>query len=111
QQTRPADVAWVEQQHTKHQQLPTNKLILVSLSGFTEQAQDLATKLGIDYYTPKQAGVLDWTKVVGRSGLFIARYDFTPIAHWLTLTTPSGRSERIEAGRDTFLRTEHPEET
>ena len=36
---RKADVSWVEQMIQKHQGLPTNKLILVSWSGFTEGAR------------------------------------------------------------------------
>ena len=35
----PADVTWVEQQQKKHERLPTNKLYLVSWSGFTQGAE------------------------------------------------------------------------
>lgn len=36
--SRPASITWVEQQLRKHQNLATNRLILVSLSGFSAQA-------------------------------------------------------------------------
>jgi len=35
---RPAPVTWVEQQIAKHNSLPTNRLVLVSKSGFTKTA-------------------------------------------------------------------------
>jgi hypothetical protein len=39
---RPADVKWVEQLISKHQQLPTDKLVLVSEHGYSKQARRLA---------------------------------------------------------------------
>ena len=36
--SRPADLPWVQEMLGKHQDLPTNRLILVSKSGFTKQA-------------------------------------------------------------------------
>jgi hypothetical protein len=39
---RPADVGWVEKTRAKHEHLETNQLVLVSESGFTPQALDLA---------------------------------------------------------------------
>jgi hypothetical protein len=45
---RPADVTWVEQMKAKHERLPTNVLILVSRSGFTEEAQTVAQRYGIE---------------------------------------------------------------
>lgn len=46
---RPADISWVEEMISKHNSLPTDKLILVSSSGFTKAAQDKAMKF---YATP-----------------------------------------------------------
>jgi len=37
--TRRADVPWVEKMIQKHQRLPTNKLVLISKSGFTKPAK------------------------------------------------------------------------
>jgi hypothetical protein len=43
---RPADTPWVEGMISKHNSLPTDKLILVSSSGFTNPAQEKAVALG-----------------------------------------------------------------
>ncbi len=43
---RPADTPWVEEMISKHNSLPTDKLILVSSSGFTKPAQEKAVVLG-----------------------------------------------------------------
>lgn len=50
--TRPQTVSWVEEMHAKHQKLPTNLLILVSSSGFTPKARQLADKYGIELLQP-----------------------------------------------------------
>lgn len=49
QQPNPISVEWVEQMIAKHKNLPTDKVILVSETGFTEQAHDLAIK---EYMVP-----------------------------------------------------------
>jgi hypothetical protein len=41
---RPADITWVEQQQKKHERLATNKLVLVSWSGFTGTAVEQAKR-------------------------------------------------------------------
>ncbi|MGO9099698.1 MAG: hypothetical protein ACLP9Y_09765 [Mycobacterium sp.] len=43
-QPDPVDVGWVEEMIGKHANLPTDKVILVSETGFTPQARDLALK-------------------------------------------------------------------
>ena len=43
---RPADISWVEEMISKHNSLPTDKLILVSSSGFTKPAREKALTLG-----------------------------------------------------------------
>jgi hypothetical protein len=50
---RPADVGWVEQMHGKHSSLPTNTLVLVSNSGFTEAAEEKARNYGFEVLMPK----------------------------------------------------------
>ncbi len=62
---RPQDVEWVEQAHTKHKHL-TDKLVLVSQSGFTPQAKNLAKTLGIETLTLAGAEKVDWTQIVGK---------------------------------------------
>ena len=53
-QSRPADVTWVEQMKLKHEHLETSRLVLVSLRGFTEQAASLASRLGVATYTRRR---------------------------------------------------------
>jgi hypothetical protein len=64
--SRPATVEWVEQMIGKHSSLPTDKLILVSRSGFTEAALSKARTGGAEALSFQQAESVDWTKVVHR---------------------------------------------
>jgi len=64
--SRPATVEWVEQQHGKHATLPTNKLILVSRSGFTQNALDKARSHNIETLSIADAVAVEWTTVVHR---------------------------------------------
>jgi hypothetical protein len=57
---RPANVTWVEQMHAKHENLETDKLVLVSLKGFARSALKLATSYRISTYTPGQACTASW---------------------------------------------------
>ena len=41
---RPVDVTWVQRQIARHEYLPTNKLLLVSRSGFSKNAEIAAGK-------------------------------------------------------------------
>jgi hypothetical protein len=62
---RKADITWVEEMHGKHQTLPTDHLILVSNSGFTETAITKAGSYGIETVTPggeSDAKVLEMAK-------------------------------------------------
>ncbi|WP_433683373.1 restriction endonuclease [Nocardia sp. CA-119907] len=54
-QSKPASVEWVEDMVGKHKNLPTDKVILISESGFTEQARDLAIK---EYMVPISPEIL-----------------------------------------------------
>ncbi len=62
--SRPATIEWVEQMIEKHNSLPTNKLILVSRTGFTQTAKAKADRHGVETYTLEEAGHVDWTKLV-----------------------------------------------
>jgi len=62
--SRPATVEWVEQMWGKHHSLTTDKLILVSKSGFTRPALAKAKWLGIGIYTLAEAEKLDWQSVI-----------------------------------------------
>jgi hypothetical protein len=52
---RPATIEWVEQQINKHRHLPTNRLVLVSKSGFSRNARTRVAVEGgwVDAVTPQ----------------------------------------------------------
>lgn len=58
--TRPADTPWVEKMRAKHDNLPTDKLILVSESGFYEPARRKAEFYGIEVLSLEDANEADW---------------------------------------------------
>jgi len=58
--SRSADVKWIEEMSRKHESLGTNKLILVSKSGFTKSAKIKASKQNIEIYTLEDAEKIDW---------------------------------------------------
>lgn len=60
---RKADTPWVESMYSKHFSLPTNKLILVSESGFYTPALRKAEFFGIEAVTIETALATDWQLV------------------------------------------------
>lgn len=62
---RKATVEWVDQMKSKHDALPTSKLILFSNAGFSKRAQEKAKGLGIDCYSMRDGSDVDWTRVIG----------------------------------------------
>jgi Restriction endonuclease len=63
---RPADVTWVEQMVGKHRNLPTDKLVLVSDSGFTSSARATAEAEGTVPIAPEDLAGDPEGRVVGR---------------------------------------------
>ncbi len=61
---RPATVEWIRESIGKHATLPTNKLVLVSSSGFTKEAKQKAEQNSIDALTLDEAEELEWSKTV-----------------------------------------------
>jgi hypothetical protein len=51
---RKQDVGWVEEMHTKHSRLPTSRLILVSSSGFSRYALQVARTYNIETIVPEE---------------------------------------------------------
>ena len=77
---RPEDVTWIEQEHAKHSRLPTSLLVLVSSSGFTDQARVVARLHGIQLVVPGQLEDDENAarEVVGKLGsLWAKRSDLT----------------------------------
>lgn len=63
--SRKATVEWVEQMAAKHSSLPTSKLILLSLSGFSSGAQEKGRALGLDLVSFEDGDDTDWRELLG----------------------------------------------
>ena len=100
---RPADVEWVEQMLKKHESLPTNRLVLVSESGFTERALTVANAGAASALSIAEAEVLDWTQIVAKeSSLEYQRFDFDPRAAY-AIVVSEGVERRVPLEPATML--------
>lgn len=78
-QSRRAGLPWLNEMWSKHKNLPTDKLVLVSKSGFARTAIDEGKMLGIELMNLDEAIVADWTLIVNKlQEVFLARCYFTP---------------------------------
>lgn len=94
---RRADVTWIEGMWAKHQKLPTNKLILVSKSGFTKPAIREAELKGIEVLSISKAQSTDWTSIVkNEKDLFFIRVDTSPRSCELVLLSGDGGETRTK---------------
>jgi len=62
--SRKADVEWIEQMWAKHQDLPTDRLILVACAGYTRSARLKATAHTIEVVDVSDAILADWSKII-----------------------------------------------
>ena len=89
---RPVSVEWVEQMCCKHRDLPTQKLVLISKSGYTPAAHAKALALGAEPLSLEIARQVDWAKYVNRhSKLFLAAVDAVTV---VVPTSPTYTSDR-----------------
>lgn len=63
-QKRPATSTWIEGIAKKHEDLPINKTIVVSLSGFYKPALIKSYAYKIDAYSLRDATSLDWKSII-----------------------------------------------
>ena len=76
---KPQDVTWVEQAVTKHKHLGVGATVLVSSTGFTKEARDLAEHYGIKLMSMTEALDEDWTEFTqGLKTLYWATFKLTP---------------------------------
>lgn len=70
--SRAADTPWVEKMRAKHDNLPTDKLILVSERGFSGPAMRKAEFYGIETLTIEEACEADWPLITAleETGVF-----------------------------------------
>ncbi len=67
---RPADVGRVDAMKAKHERLPTRALILVSRSGFTSEAQEVARRYGIEALALEESNTQIFRVCWGQQALF-----------------------------------------
>jgi len=74
--SRPASIEWVQQMRGKHEHR-TDKLVLVSRSGFTRGGLEEAEKYGIEVMDLGEAYETDWNVVVNKlEQLFVGQFSF-----------------------------------
>lgn len=85
---RPAPLPWVQEQLTKHDRLPTNRLVLVSKSGFTKQAlaEVAAAGLWVEAIEPR---VLEVDGEAVSISLFIETIQLKPLTFKLAVIDPA----------------------
>jgi hypothetical protein len=104
---RVANVEWVEQMKSKHESLPTDKLILVSQSGFTEAARTKAKSCGIETMTMGQATRADWNLLVGKTPTIqIEKWGIEPAGCIAILEQSDDQINKLELDLDQDLYTE-----
>jgi len=93
---RVASVEWVEQMAAKHETLPTDKLILVSQSGFSEAARRKAGTLGIETMTLGQAVRADWNALVGIPAIIVRKWTTEPTACFAIFMQEDNQTNTLE---------------
>ena len=74
--SRAADVGWIQEMRGKHEHR-TDKLILVSRTGFTKPALYEAQKFGIETMHLQEAIEADWAGIVSKlKEVFLGRFNF-----------------------------------
>lgn len=104
---RPADTPWIEKMRAKHENLPTDKLILVSESGFSAPAKKKAEFYGIETLTIDEACEADWPLIADMegSGIFeVTTLNFDIAAIY---QLASGEIEQIAIPRQAFFPGSH----
>lgn len=88
--SKPISVEWVEQMIGKHKNLPTDKVILVSESGFTAQAYELAIAENMVPISPEMLGEGDPTFRIVNSvrSLWPKQVDLTPESYRVWVEVP-----------------------
>lgn len=87
--SRPATVEWVNEMKGKHEDLPLDKLVLVSKSGFTTNAREKALAHGFEVLTLSDAEDANWVAYITTlAHLRFAGFTFTIETFKLCLTSP-----------------------
>ncbi len=96
--SRAADVGWVQEMRGKHEHR-TDKLILVSRTGFTKNALNEAEKFGIETMDLQEAIESDWAgKVSKLKEVFLGRFNVNIVKCRAVLAEEYGHPEEPEVG-------------
>lgn len=102
---RTPDIGWVEKMIGKHENLPTDKCVLVSKNGFTEGAISRALSAGYPTLSIEEAKSTNWANYLGQlplGDLLVARYELQVKGGEIDLKE-KGKG-RIELDAETVLR-------
>jgi Restriction endonuclease len=108
---RKASVEWVERMQGKHQNLPTDKLVLVSLSGFYKTAIKKAKFHGIETISIGEAVKVDWTKIVGKTEHLYFEYYENTARYCVVMKSENDQTEEWAPPNDQVVNSEGNEET
>ncbi len=103
--SRPISVEWVERMWAKHRSLPTNKLILVSKSGYYRSALTKAKELKVDTFNLEQAKEVDWTAIVNKVQRVVLRALDTKTFAFAESKDDAGDVTMFALSREHLLRT------
>ncbi|GAA2266557.1 hypothetical protein GCM10010149_03540 [Nonomuraea roseoviolacea subsp. roseoviolacea] len=85
--SRKDAVSWVEEMRAEHDDLPTDRLVLVSASGFSKAAAAKARHYGIEAVTPGQPIAVDGPPWPG-SGIRGWSFAMSPTSGWWPSAAP-----------------------
>lgn len=101
---RVADVTWVESMAKKHDDLPTDKLVLWSPTRFSKNAAAKAQALGIVAVTSKTLADAPWATMARELTGGSMKWVKPGFELFVDVYLPSGEAARWPASRDTILR-------
>jgi hypothetical protein len=101
---RVADVTWVESMAKKHDDLPTDKLVLWSPTRFSKNAAAKAKALGIVAVTSKTLADAPWATMARDFTGGSMKWVQPAFELFVDVYLPSGEATRWPASRDTILR-------
>jgi hypothetical protein len=102
---RPSTVEWVERMIGKHLDLPSDKLVLYSGSGFTKAALKKATDKNIAAITEEEltSDELRTAVLGGLRSLWPKSYSLTPVRARVSVEKPDGSTVWFKAPEDIIL--------
>jgi len=102
---RAATVEWVREMLGKHEDLPTDKLVLVSTSGFSHEAKKIAAAHRVEIISWKDAQSFNWSQMVAsliaNPNLRIAKFQIR-VKSWSVKFDPTERARLGEKKRLSF---------